>query len=150
MLVGLIGLNHAWPPPKEQRVQVTRDHPHHNATKSNDLLVCRHFLHQTKVRPHLMLNPPHLHRPLQTVSAILAHRQWMKESLEANTTNADMPILRTRKKGHQKFMTTNMADITMNGKDTTYPESYPEPHYHPALALRMTPLTTRAHIMPII
>ena len=68
----------------------------------------------------------------------------MKESPEGNMTNAGMPTLRTQRKGCQKFMATNIADITVvNEKEITDPE----PYHHPALALRMTELTTRIHIM---
>ena len=35
--MGLIGLSQDCPPLKEQELRVVRDHPHHNATKSNDL-----------------------------------------------------------------------------------------------------------------
>ena len=93
-----------------------------------------------------MLNPPHLYQPLQTISAILPHHQQTKESPEANMSNADMPILRTRKKGRQKFMATNMAAITVNGKVI----KDPEPPNHPALALRTKPLATRAHVMSMV
>ena len=141
--MGLIGLSHAWPPPKELGVQVTRNHPHRNVPKSSDLVICRHPLHQTKVEAHPMLNPLHLHRPLHTVSAILPHRQRTKESPEANTTNTNMPVLRKRRKGR---LATNMADITMNKQDITDPE----PHHHPALALRTTTPITRAHAMSMV
>ena len=144
--MGLIGLNQGWPSPKEQGVvRVARNYPHHNATKRNDLPVHCHPLLQMKVVTHLTLHLPHLCRPLQTTSAIIPHRQRTKDSRE-NMPNADMPILRMWRKGHQNFRTTNMADITINGKDSTDPESYHGPHHHPALALRTTPLTTRAHV----
>ena len=47
MLMGLIGLNHVWSPPKQQGqgVQVTRNHPPQNAPKGNNLLVHYHPFH---------------------------------------------------------------------------------------------------------
>ena len=73
----------------------------------------------------------------------------MKES-RANTPNADLPVLHTRKKGRQNFGKPNMVAITINGKDSTDPANYHGPHHHPALALRTTPLSARAHVMPMV
>ena len=146
--MGLILLNHLLPPPKEQgedHMQVTRNHQH--TPKSNDLLVRHLPLCQTKVEAHPMLDLPHLHRQtLQTATAILHHNQQMKASPEANSINADAPAARTWKKERQKFMTTNTAGITVNEKDITDPE----PHHHPALALRTTALTTRVQVTPMV
>ena len=153
MLIGLIGLNQGCPPPKEQGMQVARNQPHHN-TKNNDLPVCRHpLLRQMKVIAHLTLHLPHLPRQLPTVlptaPAIIPHRQWTKDS-QTSTLNADLPVLHMQKKGHQTFRTPNMAAITINGKDSTDPANYHRPHHHPALALMTTPLSARAHVMPMV
>ena len=53
-------------------------------------------------------------------------------------------------KGRQNFGTPNMAAITKNGKDTTDPANYHGPRHHPVLALRTTPLSARAHVMPMV
>ena len=152
--MGLIGLNRSCPPLEEKELRVGRDHPHHNATKSNDLPVCRHPpLRQTKVIAHPTLHPPHLPQQLPTVLpttlAITPHCQGMKGS-RANTPNADLPVLHTRKKGRQNFGKPNMVAITINGKDSTDPANYHGQLHHPALALRTTPLSARAHVMPMV
>ena len=51
-----------------------------NWKTSNDFLVCRHPLHQTKVEAHPMLNPPHLHQPLQTIPPFTSSSTDERES----------------------------------------------------------------------
>ena len=102
-----------------------------------------------KVIAHPTLYPPHLPRQLPAVPTIIPHCQWIKDS-QASMPNTDRPILPTWEKGHQNLRTSNMTAITVNGKDSTDPTNYHGPHHHPALALRTTPLSARAHVMPMV
>ena len=149
MLTDLIGLNHVKSPPKNKAKEckwqeITNPKTLQKATTYQFIIIPPSDESQSSSNAESATSSP------STTSDHYCHSMSSSTDQRGSRGRHDKhryTCTSHTEEGCQKFMTTNMADITIvNRIDITDPEL----HHHPALALRTTALPTRVHVMPMI